>query len=153
MANFSNFLSRGQHLRACFRCWILCRLDWRCLLASLEAEAVPLVAKSSFPESSIEDDISLKQVYQKVTFYDEKNLKFKISKKLLNEWHVNKRWQKDANKAGCRFLYPADRQPTSLRESKIYTKKFKDHRYPRNLSMSNWRREFLKKGNYYLLIP
>jgi hypothetical protein len=38
MANFSSFFSIGQDLKTCFRCWILCRFDWRCLLASDEAE-------------------------------------------------------------------------------------------------------------------
>lgn len=37
--NFSSFLSRGQHLTACFLCWILWRFDclWRLASASLDA--------------------------------------------------------------------------------------------------------------------
>ena len=45
IASFSNFLSKGQHLTACFLCWILCRLDcrWRLASASLDVSGGELM--------------------------------------------------------------------------------------------------------------
>ncbi len=87
MANFSSFFSIGQDLKTCFRCWILCRFDWRCLLASDEAEDD---SSAGVGEEDIQTFISL---HKKIETFG------KTDRNLITNVLF---WQnkKDANKAG-----------------------------------------------------